>query len=167
MEPNGVASPRSRIRRIGDMVRSRAAQPWLHGWALAAGLTGTVGCGGGGDGLPRQAVQGSVSYAGKPVESGLIQFLPLDPAAPGAVAGGAPVLEGRYAIARDVGLVPGSYRVTIQATQVAPVSGAAEAPGAISPAPAELIPARYNTESTLRAEVKPGQSDPIDFNLAR
>ncbi|MEJ7637794.1 MAG: hypothetical protein WKF75_07350 [Singulisphaera sp.] len=48
-------------------------------WAMAASLLvplGLLGCGTGSDGLDRQAVTGSVTLDGAPLETGMIRFLP-------------------------------------------------------------------------------------------
>src|SRR6476646_606329 len=71
------------------------------------------GCGAS-DELPRQAVSGTVTFAGKPLEAGLIMFLP--EGAEVATQGGGPLVAGKYAIARDAGLVPGKYKVTISSS---------------------------------------------------
>src|SRR4051794_10320669 len=57
--------------------------------AVAASLLGLGGCGGT-DGLPRQAVSGTVTVDGKPLKAGLITFMPSGPDIP--TQGGATVL---------------------------------------------------------------------------
>jgi hypothetical protein len=57
------------------------------------------------------ALNGQVTYEGKPVEKGRIEFLPAD--GKGAAAG-ADIVNGRYAIS---GLVPGSKTVQITAAK--------------------------------------------------
>jgi hypothetical protein len=69
-----------------------------------------TGCGSS-DSLPREAVSGSVSLDRKPLETGMITFLPADASVP--TQGGSPIVGGRYEIPRDQGLVPGKYKVVI------------------------------------------------------
>ncbi len=145
---------------------------------LVLGLGGLIAAGcGGGDGLPRRAVEGTVTYAGKPVEDGLIQFLPANASAPGMVAGGAVIEQGKYAIEGEKGLVPGTYLVTISASPPPSSPGTplrtdnptnpGEPPGpAPAPPPADLIPAKYNTQSKLTVEIK-ADGEPVDFKLDR
>src|SRR5262249_54495418 len=73
-------------------------------------LTSVAGCGGG-DNLPRQEVNGSVTIDGKPLVRGLITFVPTS--AEVSTQGGGPVLEGKFSIPRMQGLVPGKYKVVI------------------------------------------------------
>ncbi|MFM7316846.1 MAG: hypothetical protein ACKO5E_07840, partial [bacterium] len=65
------------------------------------------GCGG--DGLPRQAISGSISINGKPLKSGVVNFVPQSAGMP--TQSGAAIVEGKYSIPRATGLVPGKYKV--------------------------------------------------------
>jgi hypothetical protein len=126
-----------------------------------------AGCGDPGDNLPRQPVSGNVTLDGKPVERGTISFQPtseLPTAAAVAING------GQYSIARAQGLVPGTYQVKISSTpQPAPeavsADGSPPPPGKPTPPPKDLIPAKYNSSSTLSSEVKEGASNTFDFSL--
>lgn len=138
------------------------------GWSLcapmAAFLLALSGCGGAGDdGLDRQAVSGSVTLAGQPVEAGTVQFLP-DGGDPGtAIGGGAPILGGSYEIPAESGLPPGSYIVSISAPEGGP--DLSEGPGSGAKLPRETIPAKYNTATTLKSQVKSGETNTINFAL--
>ena len=71
-----------------------------------------VGCNdGGADDLPREPISGTVSYDGKPLANGTIQFQPAS-AAEGMAAGGM-VVDGRFDVPREEGPVPGNYKVQI------------------------------------------------------
>ena len=70
-----------------------------------------------GDGLPREAVSGTVTFKGEPLKAGTIQFLPSSPSE--VTAGGAVIVDGKYAIGRSEGLVPGKYQVLISGAQAA------------------------------------------------
>ncbi|WP_435009193.1 hypothetical protein P12x_000443 [Tundrisphaera lichenicola] len=123
------------------------------------------GCDAPTDDLPRQSVSGSVTLDGKPLASGSITFDPVGPGNANPVAGGAPISNGSYSLGAANGLTPGNYLVSI-------ISGgddapsAAEAPG-MPPRKAKKdpIPAKYNTKSTLKVEVKAGDSSSKDFEL--
>jgi hypothetical protein len=131
--------------------------------ALAALVLGTAAAGcGGGDGLPRQAVSGSVTLDGKPLAGGSIQFQP-GPGSSAAVSGGAVIADGRFAIAREQGLVPGSYKVMIFSHGGA--EAAPEAPGPQTGPPPERIPARYNASTTLTADVAQDKPNEFQFEL--
>ncbi len=117
-----------------------------------------------GDGLPRQAVSGTVTYDGKPVKSGNIQFTPADPNMKNPVSGGAPIMNGKYSIDKEVGLVPGKYNVSISSASSEIEAG--ETPGSVKALPKEGLPAKYNAQSKLSAEVK-SSSTSIDFNLEK
>jgi hypothetical protein len=99
-------------------------------------------------------VSGTVTLDGKPLDDGNIYFLPLDPnvsADAGKIEGGAFRFEARE----------GKVRVEIRASR--------EVPGKRSPMgnirKEEYIPARYNRESTLQAEVRPSGENVYTFEL--
>src|SRR5436190_22323425 len=70
----------------------------------------TTGCGEPNP-LGRRALHGAVSYQGKPVDYGAIQFLPDDPQH--GVNSGAMIENGKYQVKVSQGLPPGSYQVMI------------------------------------------------------
>src|SRR3954469_13474731 len=70
------------------------------------------GCGNqGSDDLPREPISGTVTYDGKPLANGTIQFQPASQAE-GMAAGGM-VVNGRFDVPRNEGPVPGKYKVQI------------------------------------------------------
>src|SRR5262249_56950846 len=82
------------------------------------------------------------------------------------VSAGSLIEDGTYSIERSGGLVPGRYKVIINAQAV----GAAAPPkdqqaGKPRPLPKELIPAKYNAQTTLTVEVKEGEDKAFDFDL--
>jgi hypothetical protein len=125
-----------------------------------------TGCGGG-DNLPREEISGSVAVDGKPLDSGLITF---QPDGSEATQSGASVVQGKYTIPRDQGLVPGKYTVTITAAGNTPEKQVDtltnnNMPG-MPPLPAkEVIPSSYNSQSLLSAQVKAGSKNEFNFNL--
>jgi hypothetical protein len=142
------------------------------------------GCGPGSvDDLPRQAVYGKVTLDGTPLAHGSIQFTPTSEAPTPAMVS---INEGSYSIPKAQGLVAGSYKVSIvSAGEPAPLEKFGEMPGKAHREQAEAadkaarakalgkkgassntsIPARYNTSTTLTADVKDGGSNSFDFEL--
>lgn len=119
-----------------------------------------AGCGGG-----RVAVEGSVTFDGKPVESGTISFEPAD--GQGATAGG-PIEGGRYALSGDSAVAPGKKIVRIRAVRKTGrkiESGPPSPPGTMVEETESYIPAQYNTQSTLGCEVTAGGANRHNFDL--
>ncbi len=119
-----------------------------------------TGCGTSTDRLP---LEGTVLYQGKPLEQGHITFLTTS-GAPGPVCG-AVIRDGSFEIPTEQGLAPGSYRVQISSRGgIAPQTPEEMAAGA-SPRAKELLPAKYNDESTLTAEIATGSPNELVFSL--
>jgi hypothetical protein len=119
---------------------------------LALGLC--CGCSGG-----KPTVSGEVTLDGKPLEEGIIRFVPADGKSQTASA---PISKGRYRAEPP----PGEHRVEISAPKVVGKRKMYDAPDV----PAvddvvELLPARYNVKSELTLTVKPG-SQTKDFPLS-
>ncbi|WP_435011603.1 hypothetical protein P12x_002919 [Tundrisphaera lichenicola] len=121
------------------------------------------GCGGETDELPRQALSGTVKFKGEPLKSGMIQF---QPSSPGSVtAGGAGIVDGEYSISKAEGLVPGAYKVSITSAPAVAGGAVGGMPDDPAPPPKEPIPKKYNSASTLNAEVKAEGPNTFDFEL--
>lgn len=136
--------------------------------AFAALLAASAsGCSSDSDGLAREPVWGTVTFDGQPLERGTITFVPEGET---PTQGGATIAGGKYSIVKDEGLVAGNYRVAISSPQ-----GGAEtiedttndAPGMPPKPRKDLIPARYNSKSTLTAEVKAGASNALNFDMEK
>lgn len=111
------------------------------------------------DAWPLSAVSGSVTLDGRPADGLRIQFVPV--ADTGGPKGIAVVRNGAYALPADRGLLAGEYRVLI--TQH--VDDDAPPPGERArPVSREVLPARYNTRSELRAFVVP-ESGAMEWNV--
>jgi len=145
-------------------------RPRSPAWGLAAVVAGCGGalvlsaCGPARvDDLPREAVSGKVTLDGKPLERGTISF---QPASASPTSGMVSIVGGSYSMPKAYGLVPGSYKVSISSSEGSgPSEKLGDVPGKTPPPPKELIPARYNSDTTLTAEVKPGKSNSFDFDL--
>ena len=74
---------------------------------------GTIGCSPSKDDLPREPVAGKVTMDGQPLLEGVIQFYPKENATASSVGANAEIKDGAFSIAREDGLVPGSYKVAI------------------------------------------------------
>lgn len=116
-----------------------------------------AGCGGG-----TPAVSGTVTFDGKPLNGGMIKFVPTD----GSTSGGQIELrEGRYTSEPSWNLKPGKYRVEVrwQNRTWKPAPSPTDS-GAVVAEGKEQIPQRYNSKSELTADLKSGENK-IDFDL--
>jgi hypothetical protein len=131
---------------------------------LAVGLV--AGCAGG-DELPRESVWGTVTLDNQPLATGVIQFSPADKAAGAALnSAGGQITDGKFSISREQGLVPGKYSVAINAASKTERTKPAQVgAGKMSDLAKELIPAEYNSATTLTADVKKGGGNDFTFTL--
>jgi hypothetical protein len=123
-----------------------------------------LGCGGAEDELPREAIFGTVKFNGEPLKEGRIQFQ-------GSAPGGAGIADGDYSIPKAEGLVPGKYQVLIfgAAAHAQPAPATAGMPGDTPPpkkGAREPIAEKYNTKSTLTAEVRKDGPNKFDFEVS-
>ena len=139
---------------------------------LAAVCAGFLGCAGASDGLPRQAVSGTVTFDGQPLAEGRIQFEPAS--AEAKTPAGGEIKDGRYSIPRDQGPTPGDYRIMITSS-AARTPPADKSPGAepakgvakIQAPAVELIPKQYNSQTTLKEKVEAGKTNTFEFTLKK
>ncbi|SIO40848.1 hypothetical protein SAMN05444166_4461 [Singulisphaera sp. GP187] len=122
----------------------------------------------------REPISGTVTFDGEPLKDGTIQLQPATQKE--GVAAGGMVSDGHFAIPRAEGPVPGKYTVAIYAAASPTTSGSAEQASPTAPTPRTrksiaslrgVIPTRYNIESELTAEVKPGGPNSYAFNLKK
>jgi hypothetical protein len=119
-----------------------------------------------------------VTLDGRALAKGFIVFFPTSEETGTQV--GTFIQDGVYSIARAEGPVPGVYKVIIKSPvdpDAAPATSTAppdSVPPDAAPAPRrrrttmyarELIPKKYNAESTLTAQVKRGVPNTFDFDL--
>lgn len=129
-------------------------------------LTSFMGCQGGKDPLGRLPVAGTVTFQGKPLSKGMIEFLPSD--AKQRLSARTLISDGKYRLPQEQGLPPGTYRVLISSPERDPTAKQVPVgpPGmTMSPPVRESIPARYNSESRLTAEVQEGRVNTFDFTI--
>ncbi len=114
-----------------------------------------IGCGG--SGSNRHPVSGTVTFKGKALAQGTIQFLPQ---AKQNTQGLAPITNGAYEVGG--GLEPGPYKVVISSadskSKEEPLPGESGEPGA------EKIPAEFNVKSKVVKEVAAGKNQ-FDFTI--
>lgn len=116
------------------------------------------GCGRGGPALG--GVEGTVTLDGTPVEGATVTFSPVEG---GRSATAITDSAGHYRLeftADQMGAIVGKHKVSISTFEEGELDDRGQRVGAV----AEKIPAKYNRESTLVAEVKSG-SQTIDFPL--
>lgn len=119
------------------------------------------------DSLPRHAASGLITLDKQPLPSGSIAFDPVDLGKANAVSVGATIRDGTYSISKAEGLTPGVYRVSINSTGASESVSLTEAPGAPKKIrPKDRVPDRYNSKSTLKAEVKEDASNQFNFELS-
>jgi hypothetical protein len=124
--------------------------------ALVLAIAVLTGCGDGGGATT--SVQGKITYEGKPVTTGVINFQP----ARGQPLGGGIQADGSYAF----DLPPGDYRVRIDAPPAVP-AGYKEG-GPVPKLPPRLVPERYadyNTSDLTATVSGEERSQSIDFVL--
>jgi hypothetical protein len=111
----------------------------------------------------RQAISGTVTLKGQPLNDGTITFIP---ASAGATQAGATISKGAFQIAKAQGLQPGKYKVSINSPD-----GETPVDPNVPPGPSgnfsskDRVPAEYNLESKLEVEVKKGEPNKFDFAI--
>lgn len=120
-------------------------------------MAGVTGCGSSGGGPKEYPVTGTVKFDGTPVETGQILFRATERDKRGYSGS---ITNGAY----DLKAEAGKMTVQITASRIIPGKFDESNPGEKSPVGEMYIPARYNTQTELTAEVKPGKNS-IDFDL--
>lgn len=112
----------------------------------------------------RMSVEGTVTLDGQPLEKGSIQFSPM-PGTNGPTAG-ADIVAGKFIIRSAGGPFAGSFRVQISAAGVTGRKVLDPRSNTMIDEFAQVLPARYNSQSELQAEVKAGDVNRLEFALA-
>lgn len=107
------------------------------------------------------SIHGKVTLDGEPVASGNIVFLPQSMKGPKAAAA---IESGVYALSPQDKLEPGKYRVEISWHKPTGKKVLSADPGVTIDETREAIPAKYNSDSTLLAEIGSGEVEK-DFAL--
>lgn len=149
-------------RRVPERLRDANDAILVALMVSSAIVLGMVGCGAKSDLLE---VSGEVSLDGAPLESGSIRFTLTD--SEKTFAAEPSIKDGLYTIPQEKGLPPGTYHVMISAIdENSPMVTIRDAAGnPLTRAPADLIPAEYNTESEKTVEVTPEGKNHFDFDI--
>jgi hypothetical protein len=120
------------------------------------------GCGR--SGPPRAEVVGTVYLNDQPVESGAIQFIPVEGTKGSST--GAVIARGKYQIPLSHGPMVGKNRVELHGNRKSgrKIQSATSKPGTLAEEIIEAFPADYNTQSTLMREIKVGVNT-LDFRV--
>jgi hypothetical protein len=102
-----------------------------------------------------ETVTGAVTFDGQPLPQGDILFQPTDPQF-GPDAG--KIIDGKFSLR----VRPGSTKVVIGATRLVPGK---KGPMRGEPVYEDYIPAKYNAQTTLTADVKSGSKNEFTFTL--
>ncbi|MCA9220365.1 MAG: carboxypeptidase regulatory-like domain-containing protein [Planctomycetales bacterium] len=142
------------------MLSSRISSFRVVAMALVGIAVCVAGCGpdlGG-----RVPISGQVTLGGQPLNDGTIEFVASD----GSSQTGTTISNGSFSLPEEKGLPPGSYIVRISSFEAGAAPEEA-APGDSSaiPEPKELIPAEYNVESNLTAEVTADGDNSFQFDI--
>ena len=139
------------------------AKSWQRGKRLRLALLPVVvatalagGCGGD----ARVGARGTVTVDGQPLPEGAIHFAP---AGLQAHTSGAKITAGRYEIASQRGLKPGTYRVSIEAFGASGRKVNDPERGPID----ELVPVQFRESGELHAMLHANGGNQIDFALTR
>lgn len=140
---------------------------------VAVLLLVSIGCGG--DTLDTQAVQGTITYNGEPVEGANVMFTPVDKTSGAAPAVAITDENGHYKLqtqrgAAGTGTTPGEYIVTVSKTEMVPTGETTTTPEGETEEVMEgrnVLPAKYKSsaDSPLRATVKESGNNTFDFDL--
>lgn len=123
-------------------------------------LTLGIGCE---NAAPRYRVSGTVRFNGKPLEQGVIMFVP---SAEGPTQASAIISNGKYEIPKAQGLAVGKYKVVLSSPD-----GSTPVDPNVPPGPSgnfaseDRIPPKFNTESTLEIEVTKNGDNKFDFSV--
>lgn len=119
-------------------------------------LIAVAGCGAGSG----AAVSGSVSLDDAPLDEATITFVPESGGQ--RQAAWAPVTRGNYSIDASSGLGTGQFRVEIRAIRSGSEKANPNEPTLMTAK--DIVPSKYNSQSELIAEIKPGKNS-ADFHL--
>ena len=128
-----------------------------------------AGCGGGGNPQGRLPFSGNVTLDGQALKGG---YLILEPKSGQKTQSGGMIHEGRFEVPQNKGAAPGLYAVAIYSGDTT------QPPSGVSPGTPEYevamkkvktrgeqVPTKYNTKTTLTAELKVDGENEFTFDL--
>jgi hypothetical protein len=123
-------------------------------------LTAATLAGCGRSGPERVVVSGAVTYEGKPIAEGRINFMPTGQSA--VPMSGAVIHNGRYRVDAKGGVPVGTHTVQIEAYGGSPAPGRVLKPGART----QYLPGKFNADSQLEITIQSGTGEVTkDFEL--
>ncbi|NLE39896.1 MAG: hypothetical protein GX621_17905 [Pirellulaceae bacterium] len=126
---------------------------------LVAAVAAASGCGEN----RRQGIEGTVTFDGRPIPNGNISFIPQGDAR--GPAAGAVIKDGRFAIDPAKGTFAGTFRVEIVAARETAEAVVDPVTGERVSLREQYIPAKYNVESELTADIKEGEPNRLEYDL--
>ena len=132
---------------------------WGTRLTFCLAMAANIGCGGD----ERQAVQGTVTVDGVPVEYGYIEYRPVEGTS-GPTAGSA-INQGEYVIEATKGPFAGTFRVEIRATRATDQMVADEITGEEVAYHEQFLPEQFNVDSQLEVDIAANR-ERYDFNLS-
>lgn len=132
---------------------------------FAFSLVFILGCAAG-DPHNRQAVKGKVTYDGKVIPSGNIEFVPAEGQ---KVNGITEISNSEFSISKDKGLSPGKYTVRVQGFDgPVPQLKPGEDPGSANlKMPKSMVPEKYNSASQETVTIVAGKVNEITIDLKK
>lgn len=106
-------------------------------------------------------ITGTVSVDGKPLDKGLITFIPVEK----GVAAGGEIVDGLYQIESSGGLSPGEYKVEIDSQKPTGKKVPETIGTGMIDEYASVIPEKYNRKTELKVQIQPSDNK-HDFTLA-
>ncbi len=119
--------------------------------ALLSATALIIGCGP--SGPERVVVSGTVTYNGKPIEDGRIDFMPTKKSA--VPMSGAVIQNGKYRVETKGGVPVGTHKIRIEAFGGSPAPGQVMKPGTRP----QYLPPKFNVGSQMEFTVESGSKE--------
>jgi len=136
-------------------------------FVLCIFLTGFMGCGKAPNPDGREDVWGQITLNGEPVRTGMIAFRSQEKEGRDGEAGGS-ITKGKFFLTGRDGVKPGEYKVVLFATDEYDIQ-TGELPTFETTADrlrsVDLIPAEFNSKSTLTFTVEKGKKNIFDYDV--
>jgi hypothetical protein len=130
---------------------------YTTGLVLIALAIAAVGCGKSDGKVP---IRGSVTLNGEPLEQGRIEMIPSDGK---GTTTGADILDGDFQLRSDPG--PKTVQITAQKIVGREKNYPNDPNSPEHDVIEQLVPARYNTQTELKCDIKAGKNDELSFSL--
>jgi hypothetical protein len=128
--------------------------------SVAVALVVVLACGCSGSSPQRAPVSGTVKVDGRPLERGVITFIPVEGTqGPGA---GGEITDGEFALDQAAGAVVGTNRIEIRGFRK--TGRKINVMGSTIDEEIQAVPAEYNDKSTLTRPINDGANG-LDFDL--